>query len=293
MLRENNWKVAFPEQNFATVDHIVPTDNQNRPFKDILAEKMMAALENNVREFGIQMFSIGDKNQGIVHVIGPETGLTQPGMTIACGDSHTSTHGAFGSLAFGIGTSQVRDVLVTQCLAMTKPKVRKINIKGTLQKGVYAKDIILTLIRKLGVNGGIGYANEYAGETVSRMTMEERMTICNMSIEGGAVIGYVNPDQKTFDYIKEREFAPKNFEKAGIYWKSVASDQNAQYDDVFQLDVTKLEPVVTWGVNPGQSIGISEKMPLIRGIPENEKESAKLAYKHMGCNPEQKFRGQR
>ena len=194
MLRENNWKVAFPEQNFATVDHIVPTDNQNRPFKDILAEKMMAALENNVREFGIQMFSIGDKNQGIVHVIGPETGLTQPGMTIACGDSHTSTHGAFGSLAFGIGTSQVRDVLVTQCLAMTKPKVRKINIKGTLQKGVYAKDIILTLIRKLGVNGGIGYANEYAGETVSRMTMEERMTICNMSIEGGAVIGYVNPD---------------------------------------------------------------------------------------------------
>src|SRR3989344_2732105 len=201
MMRESNLKVMFPERTFATVDHIIPTKSQSRPFSDDLAEAMMGELEKNTKEFGINFFDTKTLKQGIVHVIGPELGLTQPGMTIACGDSHTSTHGAFGSIAFGIGTSQVRDVLATQCLAINKPQVRKIEVNGKLEKGVYAKDVILAIIRKLAVKGGIGYAYEYAGEAIENMTMEERMTICNMSIEGGAQCGYMNPDKTTFDYI--------------------------------------------------------------------------------------------
>ena len=293
MLRENNWKVAFPERTFATVDHIVPTDTQIRPFKDNQAEIMMEKLECNAKEFGIQLFGIGNPNQGIVHVIGPETGLTQPGMTIACGDSHTSTHGAFGSLAFGIGTSQVRDVLATQCIAMSKLKVRKIMIDGKISKGVYAKDIILAIIRKLGVSGGTGYAYEYSGNTIGAMTMEEKMSICNMSIEGGALAGYVNPDETTFKYVYGREFAPKDkeFDMAVEYWKSIASDANASYDDVVEIDASKIEPMITWGVNPGQSMGISEHMPLIDAIPEDSKETAELAYRHMGFKPGQRLEG--
>jgi len=203
-LKDKNLKVKFPERTVATVDHIVPTDNQSRPFKDNLAEQMIETLEKNCLEHKIRFFNIGSGNQGIVHVVAPELGLTQPGMTIACGDSHTSTHGAFGSIAFGIGTSQVRDVLATQTLAMNKLKVRQIWCDNKLSKGVYAKDLVLHIINKLGVKAGAGFAYEFAGPAIDELSMEERMTICNMSIEGGARCGYINPDEKTFSYIKNK-----------------------------------------------------------------------------------------
>ncbi len=263
MLRARGSNVAFPNRTFATVDHIVPTLNQRRPFLDVLAEEMMSALEKNCHEFGIPLYDIDSANQGIVHVIGPELGLTQPGMTIACGDSHTSTHGAFGAIAFGIGTSQVRDVLASQCLAMEPLKVRRITVNGALRPGVYAKDVILDIIRRLGVKGGSGYAYEYGGDTFDRMTMEERMTVCNMSIEGAARVGYVNPDETTFKYLEGRPFVPKgaDFGKARQWWASLASDSSAPYEDVVTMDARAIEPTVTWGINPGQSVGISEKLP--------------------------------
>src|SRR5918992_1720910 len=207
-LRARGWRVAFPERTFATVDHIVPTAERSRPFLDLMAESMMSALERNCRDFGIPLWNLGDANQGIVHVIGPELGLTQPGLTIACGDSHTSTHGAFGAIAFGIGTSQVRDVLATQCLAMEPLRVRRIRVNGMLPRGVYAKDVILAIIRRLGVRGGTGYAYEYGGEAFDLMSIEERMTVCNMSIEGAARVGYVNPDETTYEYMRGRRFSP-------------------------------------------------------------------------------------
>src|SRR5688572_16103530 len=232
-LRARGWKVARLDRTFATVDHIVPTRERTRPFLDVLAEDMIASLERNCRDFGVQLAGVDDDRQGIVHVIGPELGLTQPGMTIACGDSHTSTHGAFGAVALGIGTSQVRDVLASQCLAMDPLKVRRISVSGRLMPGVFAKDLILEIIRRLGVNGGAGYAYEYAGDAVARMTMDERMTICNMSIEGGARVGYVNPDQTTVDYLRGKKFAPQGdeFDAATAWWLSMASDPGAVYDD--------------------------------------------------------------
>ena len=263
MLRRRGVQVAFPERTYATVDHIVPTLDQRRPFADELAEQMMAALEGNCREFGIRFSDLGTDRQGIVHVIGPELGLTQPGMTIACGDSHTSTHGAFGAVAFGIGTSQVRDVLASQCLAIDPLKVRRIAVSGALGPGVYAKDVILEIIARLGVRGGVGYAYEYAGPAVERMSMDERMTMCNMSIEGGARIGYVNPDETTFEYLAGRPFAPAGaaLDRARAWWRSMASDADAAYDDAVELDGNAIEPRVTWGINPGQSVGVSERIP--------------------------------
>ncbi len=263
MLRRRGVGVAFPDRTYATVDHIVPTLDQGRPFADDLAERMMAALERNCDEFGIRLAGLDSDRQGIVHVIGPELGLTQPGMTMACGDSHTSTHGAFGAVAFGIGTSQVRDVLASQCLATAPLKVRRISVSGKLGPGVYAKDVILEIIARLGVRGGIGYAYEYGGEAVERMTMEERMTICNMSVEGGARIGYVNPDETTFEYLRGRAFAPEGdaFERAAAWWRSMASDRDAAYDDLVEIDGSEVEPRVTWGINPGQSVGVSEPVP--------------------------------
>jgi 3-isopropylmalate/(R)-2-methylmalate dehydratase large subunit len=262
-LRANGWTVARPDRTFATVDHIVPTRERTRPFLDVLAEDMIASLERNCRDFGVRLAGLDDNRQGIVHVIGPELGLTQPGMTIACGDSHTSTHGAFGSVAFGIGTSQVRDVLASQCLALEPLKVRRINVTGTLPPGVYAKDVILTIIQRLGVNGGTGYAYEYAGDTIERMTMDERMTICNMSIEGGARAGYVNPDQTTFDYLRGRPFVPAGaaFDRAVAWWRTIASDPDAVYDDIVEFRAEQMSPVVTWGVNPGQSIAVEGRIP--------------------------------
>src|SRR5512138_349805 len=262
-LRQRGWKVARPDRTFATVDHIVPTRQRQRPFLDVMAEDMIASLERNCRDFGIPLYDIGDDRQGIVHVIGPELGLTQPGMTIACGDSHTSTHGAFGAVAFGIGTSQVRDVLASQCIAIEPLKVRRIRVTGALPKGVYAKDVILAIIQRLGVQGGNGYAYEYAGDAVDRMSMDERMTICNMSIEGGARVGYVNPDDTTVEYVRGRPFAPPagHFDRMVAWWKSMASDHDAVYDDDVAIDAASLTPIVTWGVNPGQSIGIHDRVP--------------------------------
>lgn len=263
MVRQHGWSVAYPKRTFATVDHIVPTRVQTRPFIDVTAEEMTTALERSCREHGIELWApgtAGADRQGIVHVIGPELGLTQPGMTIACGDSHTSTHGALGAIAFGIGTSQVRDVLASQCLALDPLKVRRIDLTGRLASGVYAKDVILTIIRRLGVNGGAGYAYEYGGPTVEGMSIEERMTICNMSIEGGARVGYVNPDDTTYAFLEGRPFAPSGpaFGRAVSWWRQMASDAEARYDDRVSIDAASIEPTVTWGINPGQSVGIGE-----------------------------------
>jgi 3-isopropylmalate/(R)-2-methylmalate dehydratase large subunit len=287
MIEERGLPVLRPDRTVATVDHIVPTDSQARPFADPLAEEMMQALERNTTEHGIRFFGLDSDSQGIVHIVGPELGLTQPGITIACGDSHTSTHGAFGAIAFGIGTSQIRDILATQCLAFSRPKVRRIQIDGALPPGVYAKDIILRLITELGVKGGIGYAYEYGGSAIENLSMEGRMTICNMSIEGGARVGYVNPDQTTFDYIRGRRFAPEGdaFQRAVAYWRGIASGPDADYDDRFELDASGLEPMVTWGINPGQAIGISNRLPELDELPETLRDVARSAYEHMGFTP--------
>jgi len=278
MLRQHGWRVAFPNRTFGTIDHIVPTSAQRRPFLDMMAEEMATSLEKNCRDAGIPLWTTDDEHQGIVHVIGPELGLTQPGMTIACGDSHTSTHGALGAIAFGIGTSQVRDVLASQCLALDPLKVRRIEINGRLKPGVFAKDVILTIIRRLGVQGGVGFAYEYAGSLVDAMTIDERMTVCNMSIEGGARVGYVNPDEATFDFLRGRPFAPQGatFERAVAWWRSMASDAGARYDDRVAFDAASIEPTVTWGINPGQSVAVNEPMA---GSSDDE------AFEFMGFQP--------
>ena len=294
-LKDKNLKVKFPNRTIATVDHIVPTDNQSRPFKDNLAEQMIRTLEQNCIKNKIKFFNIGSGNQGIVHVIAPELGLTQPGMTIACGDSHTSTHGAFGSIAFGIGTSQVRDVLASQTIAMNKLKVRQIWCENKLSEGIFAKDLILHIIQKLGVKAGVGYAYEFAGPAVSSLTIEERMTICNMSIEGGARCGYVNPDEKTYEYLKDKLFAPKNndWDEALNWWQSLKSDEQAIYDDVVTIDASKIEPTITWGITPGQSIGINETIPSKLDIHPDDQFIAEEAYEYMGFQPGQLIKNTR
>jgi len=261
MLRDLGLKVRFPQRTFATVDHIVPTRNQNAP-QDPLAAAMMTALRENVDGFGITYFDLSSGKQGIVHVVGPEQGITQPGTTIACGDSHTATHGAFGAIAFGIGTTQVRDVLASQTLALEALKVRRIEVNGQLPPGVYAKDVILHIIRLLGARGGIGYAYEYAGEVFERMSMEERMTVCNMSIEGGARCGYINPDATTVAYLQGRPYVDmSDFAATAARWLSFASDADANYDDLVRIDASSIEPTVTWGISPDQGIAISETIP--------------------------------
>ncbi len=293
MLNERGLKVMYPERTIATVDHIVPTEDQSRPFADPMAEKMMAALETNTKAHNIRFFNVGSGNQGIVHVIAPEQGLTQPGMTVACGDSHTSTHGAFGAIAFGIGTSQVRDVLASQTLALAKLKVRRVEVNGELPDGVFAKDIILHIIRKLGVKGGVGYAYEFAGSAIDSLSMEGRMTLCNMSIEGGARCGYVNPDQTTYDYIKGRNFAPQgdDWDQAVDWWNSLRSDDAAEYDDVVKFDAGAIAPTVTWGITPGQGIGVNETVPTLDVMPDDERPIAEEAYRYMQLSPGQKIAG--
>lgn len=293
MLRDHNWKVRFPARTFATPDHIVPTDDQARPFKDSIAEEMMRHLEKNCKEHGIRLFDMTKGEQGIVHVVGPENGLTQPGMTVCCGDSHTSTHGAFGAIAFGIGTSQVRDVLATQTLAMSKLKVRRIEVNGKLRTGVYAKDVILYIINQLGVNGGVGFAYEFAGDVIDNMTMDERMTVCNMAIEGGARIGYINPDEKTYAYIQGKAYAPKGqeWDNALIYWKSIASDSDAKYDDVVKFAGEKIEPMVTWGITPAQSTAVNGEVPNIEDFSKDEQGTIEEAYEYMNFNAGQKIAG--
>jgi 3-isopropylmalate/(R)-2-methylmalate dehydratase large subunit len=284
MLRQHGWGVAFPDRTFGTIDHIVPTLTQQRPFLDVMAEEMATSLERNCADYGISLWTPDSEQQGIVHVIGPELGLTQPGMTIACGDSHTSTHGALGAIALGIGTSQVRDVLASQCLALDPLKVRRVEINGRLAPGVYAKDVILNIIRRLGVQGGVGFAYEYGGSTIDAMTIDERMTICNMSVEGGARVGYVNPDETTFRFLRGRKFAPQGdaFDCAVAWWRQMASDREASYDHLAVFDASAMEPVVTWGINPGQSVGVTEA---IEGEADDE------AFAFMGFRPGQRVVG--
>ena len=293
MLRDLKLPVLYPHRTFATVDHIVPTDEREEPFSDSLADAMIKELRRNCDEAGIKFFDMASGKQGIVHIVGPEQGITQPGTTIACGDSHTSTHGAFGAIAFGIGTSQVRDVLATQTMALQKPKVRRIEVNGKLAPGVYAKDVILHIIRKLGVNGGLGYAYEYAGSTFDHFTQEERMTVCNMSIEGGARVGYVNPDQTTFDYLRGRPYAPAqaDYDAAVTRWKSFASDPDAKYDDIVKYDAADIGPTVTWGINPGQAIFIDETIPTPEELPEKDRSTAEEAYAHMKLQPGRPIKG--
>ncbi len=293
MLREMQLPVRFPERTFATVDHIIPTHSQRRPLADPLAEEMMVALEKNTAEAGIRLYDAASGRQGIVHVIGPELGLTQPGMTIACGDSHTSTHGAFGAIAFGIGTSQVRDVLATQCLTLARPKLRRIEVTVKLSAGVYAKDVTLAIIRRLGVKGGVGFAYEYAGPVLEAMSMEERLTVCNMSIEGGARCGYVNPDDTTFEYLRGREFTPEGdaWDRAEAWWRGLASDGDARYDDRVELAGDEMAPSVTWGINPGQNLGVDEKLPLPADAPEADRPSFEEAYQYMGLRPGEPIAG--
>jgi len=293
MMRDLGLKVLYPQRTFATVDHIVPTDEREEPFSDQLADAMIKELRKNCADAGIKFFDMASGKQGIVHIVGPEQGITQPGTTIACGDSHTSTHGAFGAIAFGIGTSQVRDVLATQTMALRKPKVRRIEVDGKLAPGVYAKDVILHIIRKLGVNGGLGYAYEYAGSTFDNFTQEERMTVCNMSIEGGARVGYVNPDQTTFDYLRGRPYAPAqgDYDAAIARWKSFASDHDAKYDDLVKYAAADIAPTVTWGINPGQAIFIDENIPAPGELQEKDRSTAEEAYAHMKLQPGRPIKG--
>ena len=292
-LKDLGLSVRHPERTVATVDHIVPTTSQARPFADGLAEEMLSTLERNCQENGIHLNGLGSGRQGIVHVMAPELGLTQPGMTVACGDSHTSTHGAFGAIAFGIGTSQVRDVLASQSLTMNKLKVRRIWVDGALQPGVFAKDLVLHIIRTLGVKGGVGYAYEFAGPAIEALSMEERMTLCNMAIEGGARCGYVNPDQTTFDYLKGRPHAPSGdaWDRAVSWWKSLASGADACFDNEVKFDAAAIAPTITWGITPGQGIGVDEAVPTLEQTPEEDRPLAQEAYRYMDLQPGQAIAG--
>jgi 3-isopropylmalate/(R)-2-methylmalate dehydratase large subunit len=292
-LRERKLSVAFPDRSVATVDHIVPTGNQARPYADGLAEEMMVAIEGNTQEFGVRLFQPGSGKQGVVHIIAPEQGLTQPGMTVACGDSHTATHGAFGAIAFGIGTSQVRDVLASQTLSMSRMKVRRIQVDGKLRPGVTAKDLILHILRVLSAKGGVGFAYEFNGPAIHALSMEERMTICNMAIEGGARCGYINPDQVTVDYLRGREHAPSGaaFDRAAKFWLSMASGADAQYDDTKTFDASTIEPTVTWGISPDQGVGINESIPAKESFAESERPGIQEAYEYMGFKPGQPIAG--
>ena len=285
MLEERGYDVAFPDRTYATTDHIVPTEDRSRPFDDEQAETMLSALEGNVEEHDVEFFGLESGRQGIVHIVGPELGLTQPGMTVVCGDSHTSTHGALGAVGMGIGTSQIRDVFATGCIAADKQDVRRIEVDGTLGEGVYAKDLVLTIIRELGVEGGIGYVYEYGGSAVKDLDIEGRLALCNMSIEGGARAGYVNPDEKTVEYLRGREYAPEgdDWDEAVEYWRSIASDDDAVYDDVVEIDGDGIEPMVTWGTNPGQVVGIGEEIP--EPDETNDARAAREAQDHMDVSP--------
>ncbi|MFB6181014.1 MAG: 3-isopropylmalate dehydratase large subunit [Candidatus Nanohalobium sp.] len=295
MLEERDFDVAFPDRTVATTDHIVPTkdEDRGRPLSDDLAEDMLSALEKNVDDAGITFFGLDSDRQGITHVVAPELGLTQPGMTVACGDSHTATHGALGSFALGIGTSQIRDVLATGCIAADKKKVRRVQVEGSLQDGVYAKDVILKIIKELGIEGGVGYVYEYGGPAIKELDMEGRLAVCNMSIEGGARAGYINPDETTFEYLKGKEFVPEGeaFEERKEYWKSVRSDEDADYDDRVVVDAGGLEPVVTWGTNPGQAVEVTGEIPELDKLPEDQRGEAETAMEHMDVSPGDSMEG--
>lgn len=293
-LREKGLRVRRPDRTVATMDHGIPTYDRSLPIMDQLAAKQIAQLETNCREFGITLYGIGSPHQGIVHVIGPELGLTQPGLTIVCGDSHTSTHGAFGALAFGIGTSEVEHVLATQCLLQRKPKTYEVRVEGQLQPGVSAKDIILALIARIGIGGGTGHVFEYTGSAIRTLSMEQRMTICNMSIEGGARAGLIAPDDTTFNYLADREFAPKGaaWEEALAYWRTLPTDEGAAYDTSVTLDASALEPMITYGTNPGMGIPITSRVPDPDRLPDpSQRHALRQALSYMALQPGQALIG--
>src|SRR5258708_4854307 len=286
-LRAAGRTVRQPSRTVATVDHNIPTEPRGAPITDAIAARQIEALQNNCREFGVQLFDMDSPEQGIVHVIGPELGLTRPGMTIVCGDSHTSTHGAFGALAFGIGTSEVEHVLATQCLAQQKPKTMKIDVRGRLAEGVGAKDLALGIIGQIGTDGAAGHVIEYAGEAVRGLSMEGRMTLCNMSIEAGARAGMVAPDETTFAYVKGKRFAPRGgeWERAVDYWRSLPTDLGAAFDKVVEMDAAQLSPFVTWGTNPRMVAPVTGRVPDVGGLKESDRHSTELALQYMGLEP--------
>jgi 3-isopropylmalate/(R)-2-methylmalate dehydratase large subunit len=295
-LRQRGLKVRRPERTVATMDHSIPTTPLDVPIADALAAAQIRQMETNAADFGITLHGMTSAHRGIVHVIGPELGLTQPGMTIVCGDSHTATHGAFGALAFGIGTSEVEHVLATQCLLQKKPKTYEVRVDGELPTGVSAKDIILALIAKIGVGGGTGHVFEYTGSAIRALTMEQRMTICNMSIEGGARAGMVAPDGVTFEYLAGREFAPKgaDWEKAVAYWKTLPTDEGATYDKSIVLNAADLEPMITYGTNPGMGMKITDRVPDPASLGDaNQKSALEKALTYMGLEPGQTLLGKK
>ncbi|HIQ22022.1 MAG TPA: 3-isopropylmalate dehydratase large subunit [Planctomycetes bacterium] len=278
--------VRRPERTVATVDHNVPTTDRRAAIQDPVARRQIDTLRENCRQFGIRLYDLEDERQGIVHVIGPELGLTQPGMTIVCGDSHTATHGAFGALAFGIGTSEVEHVLATQTLLQQKPRTMEVRVEGVLPRGVTAKDLILFLIGRITPQGGTGYCIEYTGPVIRRLSMEGRMTVCNMSIEAGARAGMIAPDQTTFDYLRGRPFAPKDFDAAVERWQGLPSDPHARYDRSEVFYAEGIEPQVTWGTNPGQVTGITGRVPdPERWVDRTDRKAAEKALEYMGLNP--------
>ncbi|MEZ3117681.1 aconitase family protein [Halobaculum sp. MBLA0147] len=295
MLRERDLEVAFPERTVATTDHVVPTatTERDRPLADDQAETMLSALEENVADAGVRFFGLGDERQGITHVVAPEQGLTRPGMTVACGDSHTATHGAVGAIGVGIGTSQIRDVLATGCIAAEKRDVRRIEVTGSLDEWVTAKDLIVTVIRRLGVDGGVGYVYEYGGEAIRELDVESRLALCNMSIEGGARAGYVEPDETTVEYLRGRPFAPEGeaFEERAAEWLALQSDDDATYDDVVEIDADAIQPTVTWGTTPAQAVGVDEPVPDPADLPDDEAAAAREAQAHTGATPGEPMRG--
>tara|TARA_R110002096_G_scaffold435224_3_gene659829 strand:+ start:14209 stop:15618 length:1410 start_codon:yes stop_codon:yes gene_type:complete len=292
-IRKRGTGLFRKERIVATADHNVPTKDQHLPIRDLLSKFQVDTLIQNCEEFGIELYGLGHPFQGIVHVIGPELGITKPGMTIVCGDSHTSTHGAFGAIAFGIGTSQVEQVMATQCLLLQRPKTMRITIDGELGKGVYSKDIILHIISKLTTAGGTGHFVEYAGSAIRALSMEARMTICNMSIEMGARGGMIAPDEVTFEYIKGREFAPKGeeFEKAVEFWSTLYSDEDAAFDAEYHFNAEDIEPMITYGTNPGMGIGITQKIPQKSSI--GGEASFKSSLEYMGLEPDEVLLGKK
>jgi len=294
-LRKREIGVFRTKNTSATADHNVPTKDQNLPIKDAISKFQVDTLTKNTAEFGVELYGLGHPFQGIVHVIGPELGLTKPGMTIVCGDSHTSTHGAFGTIAFGIGTSEVEMVLATQCVLLYKPKTMKIEINGTLGKGVTSKDVILYIISKITASGGTGYFVEFAGSAIRALSMEARMTICNMSIEMGARGGLIAPDETTFAYVKDRLFAPKGeeWDKAVAHWKTLPSDKDAQFDAVLDFRAENIQPMVTYGTNPGMGIGIAQRIPQENEINHSELLSFKKSLEYMGLSAGQSMNGQK
>lgn len=282
-LRLAGRRVRRPEKTIATPDHNVPTTDRSLPIADPIARQQVDTLRQNCKEFGIRLYDLNDTHQGIVHIIGPELGYTQPGMTIVCGDSHTATHGAFGALAFGIGTSEVEHVLATQTLLQYTPKTYELRVDGELGPGVTAKDLILYLIGKLTTSGGTGYVLEYTGEVIRKLSMEERMTVCNMSIEAGARAGMIAPDQTTFDYLRGRPFAPKDFDRAVEIWRNLPSDSGAKYDRVDLYQGRDIEPQISWGTNPGQVISVNQSVPRPEDFAdETERKSTASALEYMG-----------